>query len=223
MAGIIPDVSLIDNSDERAPLVLVLDCSGSMEGPPINSVNEALRHLEEDLKADPITAKRCRVKVIAFGGDDEVEPTEWQDAMDFVVEELEASGRTPTGAAVRAALEAIEAQKEEMRAAGVSYKRPIMMLMSDGEPTDDWKDAAAECRAAEAEHKVTVFAIAVGEDANKEKLGQFSSKGAMHLDGLKFKELFIWLSRSVRAVSKAVKGEAAQLPPTDSWATAETN
>jgi hypothetical protein len=32
MAIPIPDVSLIDNSDERAPLVLVLDCSGSMDG-----------------------------------------------------------------------------------------------------------------------------------------------------------------------------------------------
>ena len=50
MAGIIPDVSLIDNSDERAPLVLVLDCSGSMGGQPMQMLNEGLNKLAADLK-----------------------------------------------------------------------------------------------------------------------------------------------------------------------------
>jgi Mg-chelatase subunit ChlD len=36
MANVIPDVSLIDNSDERLPIVLVLDCSGSMDGERIS-------------------------------------------------------------------------------------------------------------------------------------------------------------------------------------------
>lgn len=224
MAGIIPDVSLIDNSDERAPLVLVLDCSGSMAGKPLQMLNDGLKKLEVDLQADPITAKRGRVLVIAFGGDDQVELMgEWQDAMDFVAPKLEAAGRTPTGAAVRSALEEIEKQKDELRAAGISYKRPILMLMSDGVPTDEWEAAAAECCAAEAAHKVTVMAIAVGDEAHKDVLGKFSSRGAVRLDGLKFNELFVWLSRSVRAVSQAVKGEAAQLPAMDSWASVGTN
>lgn len=223
MAGIIPDVSLIDNSDERAPLVLVLDCSGSMGGAPIQMMNEGLKKLAADLQSDPITAKRCRVLVISFCGDDEVEIIGgWQDAMDFEAPKLEANGRTPTGAAVRVALSEIEKQKKELKANGISYKRPIMMLMSDGEPTDEWESAAAECRAAEAADKVTVFPIAVGDDANKEALGQFSSRGAVKLNGLKFNELFIWLSRSVRAVSKSVKGEVAQLPANDSWASVGT-
>jgi uncharacterized protein YegL len=65
--------------------------------------------------------------------------------------------------------------------------------------------------------------VAIGEAANKAVLDQFSSKGAVRIDGLKFSELFVWLSRSVRAVSKAVKGEAAQLPAIDSWASVGTN
>lgn len=222
MAGIIEDVSLIDNSDERAPLVLVLDCSGSMAGTPIQMLHEGLKKLDMDLKEDPITAKRGRICVITFGGDDEVSVTEWQDAMDFDPPEPEANGRTPTGKAVRIALKEIEAQKKKLRAAGVPFKRPIMMLMSDGEPTDDWEDAAAECRAAEEAHKVTVMPIAVGDGANKQVLDQFSSRGAVRMDGLKFNELFIWLSRSVRVVSKAAKDETVQLPPIDSWASVGT-
>ena len=224
MAGIIPDVALIDNSDERAPLVLVLDVSGSMQGKPLQMLNDGLKKLEDEMKNDPITAKRGRVLVIAFGGDDQVEVMgEWQDAIDFEAPELEAAGRTPTGAAVREALSQIESQKEELRAAGVSYKRPIMMLMSDGVATDDWESAAAECRAAEDAHKVTVMAIAVGEEAHKEGLDKFSSRGAVKLEGLKFSELFVWLSRSVKAVSSAAKGEAAQLPAIDSWASVQTS
>lgn len=221
MAGPIPDVALIDNSDERTPLVLVLDCSGSMDGLPIKNLNDGLIALAADLKSDPITAKRGRVLVITFGGNDEVVVGDWQDAMDFTAPVLKANGTTPTGAAVTTALQVIESQKAELRAAGVSYKRPIMLLMSDGAPTDEWEAVAELCRAAEADKKVTVMSVAVGPTAGV--LDQFSSKGAKFLDNLQFKELFIWLSKSVRAVSRSAKGEAAQIPATDSWSSAGTD
>jgi uncharacterized protein YegL len=217
MAGPIADVALIDNSDERVPLVLVLDCSGSMEGDRIRLLNAGLQALEEDLKSDPITVKRGRVLVVTYGGDNQVEIAPWQDAMDFSAPTLTASGLTPMAAAVVTALDAIETQKAEMRSAGVSYKRPIMMLMSDGNPTDEWESVAERCRAAEQAKKVNVMAIAVGDDADKGVLDQFSTKQALRLDGLKFKELFIWLSQSVRAVSRAAKGEVAQLPAASGW------
>jgi uncharacterized protein YegL len=194
-----------------------------MEGERIRLLNAGLKALEEDLKSDPIAAKRGRVLVITYGGDDQVEIAPWQDAMDFSAPVLTANGRTPMAAAVVAALDAIEAQKVEMRAAGVSYKRPIMMLMSDGNPTDEWESVAERCRAAEEAKHVNVMAIAVGEEADKDVLDQFSVKQAVKLDGLKFKELFVWLSQSVRAVSRATKGEIAQLPSTSGWTQIETD
>ena len=130
MAKGIKDVSLVDNSDERTPLVLVLDCSGSMEGERIADLNDALKNnLEVEMKKDPTTSTKGRVMVIEFGGDDEVKQGLWQDAIDFQAPTLVADGRTPTGAAVTLALAAIEAQKTELKANGVPYKRPILMLM----------------------------------------------------------------------------------------------
>jgi hypothetical protein len=107
MNTVIPDVALIDNSDERAPLVLVLDCSGSMqEQNKIQLLNEGLKTLAADLKADPIAARCGRVLVISFGGDADVEIMgDWTDAMDFVPPELLAGGLTPLGAAMRCALD----------------------------------------------------------------------------------------------------------------------
>lgn len=223
MAAPIPDVSLIDNSDERLPLVLVLDCSGSMAGEPIRQLNEGLKTLADTMRNDTVTATRGRVLTIQYGGNNEVIISDWQDAMDWTPPEISADGLTPTGAAVTAALDAIEAQKAELRSAGVSYKRPIMLLMSDGAPTDDWKKAAEACRKAEQAKKVTVMAVAVGPDMDKSILDQFSTKKALELVGLRFKELFIWLSQSVRAVSQATTGETVQISPPSSWSNIGTD
>jgi len=223
-SNVIPDVALIDNSDERAPLVLVLDCSGSMlEDDKIALLNEGLKTLAAELKNDPIAARCGRVLVISFGGDNNVEIVgEWTDAMDFTPPTLMAGGLTPLGAAMRCALDEIESQKSQMRSAGVSYKRPIVMLLSDGAPTDEWQQVAAECKNAEASHKVNVMPIGIGAEPNKAILAAFSNKGALNLSGLKFKELFIWLSRSIRAVSRAPAGGTVQLNPVDSWAQMQT-
>ncbi|HKB60159.1 MAG TPA: VWA domain-containing protein [Gallionellaceae bacterium] len=224
MSTIIPDVALIDNSDERAPLVLVLDCSGSMQDDDkIGLLNDGLKTLATELKNDPIAARCGRVLVISFGGDNDVELMgDWTDAMDFEPPELRAGGLTPMGAAMRCALDEIESQKSQMRSAGVSYKRPIVMLLSDGEPTDEWQQVAADCKAAESAHKVNIMAIGIGNEANRSILGAFSNKGALNLQGLKFKELFIWLSRSIQAVSRAANGGTVQLNPVDSWAQINT-
>lgn len=223
---VIPDVALVDNTEQRTPLVLVLDCSGSMEGEPIAQLNEGLRVLEAELKADAIASKRVRLLVVLYGGMDAVElPNAWQDAMDFVAPALEANGTTPTGQAIDVALAKIEEEKLGFKQAGVAYTRPWLFLMSDGQPTDDWQAAADRCRTAEQANKVAVFPIAVGGGANADTLGKFSSKGAAavkRLNGLKFQELFLWLSASMKVVSQAKPGGQVQLPAADGWSNAPT-
>jgi uncharacterized protein YegL len=222
--AVIPDVALVDNTEQRTPLVLVLDCSGSMQGEAMDQLNDGLRLLEQELKADAIAAKRVRVLVVLFGGMDAVEmPFAWQDAMDFTAPLLEANGTTPTGQAVDVALAKIEEEKLGFRAAGVAYTRPWLFLMSDGQPTDEYEGAAERCRQAEAANKVAVFPIAVGGQALPATLGKFSSKGetaVKRLDGLKFRELFLWLSASMKVVSQSKPGGQVQLPASDGWSSA---
>jgi uncharacterized protein YegL len=216
----IPDVSLVDNSEQRTPLILVLDRSGSMGGDPIEQLNAGLILLEQELKGDVIAAKRVRVLVVQYGGmDDASIRGDWSDAMDFSAPRLEANGTTPIGAAVALALREIEAEKERFRAAGVAYTRPWLFVMSDGQPTDAWQVVAEQCRDAERSNRVAVFPIAVGH-AGSGVLGQFSSNGeaaVKQLQGLHFKELFLWLSASMRVVSHSAPGGTVQLPATDSW------
>lgn len=221
---VIPDVALVDNTDQRTPLVLLLDCSGSMSGAPIEQLNEGLRLLEQELKTDAIAAKRVRLLLITFGGMDTAHVAgDWTDAMEFTALPLEANGTTPTGQAVDLALTRIEEQKSMFRQAGIAYTRPWLFLMSDGQPTDDWQSSAERCRQAELGNKVAVFPIAVGSAARVDALGQFSARGAAavkKLDGLKFQELFLWLSASMKVVSQSRPGGQAQLPSTDTWSSA---
>jgi uncharacterized protein YegL len=224
MTPMIPDVQLIDNSEQRTPLALVLDCSGSMSGEPIELLNRGLALLEQELKGDSIACKRVRLLVVKLGGNDEAEVAgDWIDAMEFAAPDLQANGTTPTGAAVDLALTKIEEEKQRFKQAGVAYTRPWMFLMSDGSPTDDWESAAQRCRQAEQANKVAVFPIAVGAGADANTLGQFSAKGTLavkRLDGLKFRELFLWLSASMKVVSQSRPGGQVQLPTTDNWSSA---
>lgn len=222
----IPDVALVDNTEQRTPLVLVLDRSGSMSGKAIQELNEGLRLLERELKADSIASKRVRLLIVEFGALDQVDvAADWVDAMDFKAPKLHANGTTPTGQAIDVSLEQIEQEKSRFKQAGVSYTRPWLFLLSDGAPTDDWSGAAARCRAAESANKVAVFPVAVGEAADQDILGQFSSRGGAAvkaMKGLRFQELFVWLSASMKAVSQSSPGGRVQLPAADSWSSGPT-
>jgi uncharacterized protein YegL len=57
-----------ENPEPRCPVVLVLDTSGSMQGKPIEEMNEGLRAFAAALKNDRLASLRVEVAVIAFGG-----------------------------------------------------------------------------------------------------------------------------------------------------------
>jgi len=220
--SMIPDVILSDNTSQRLPCVLVLDASLSMEGEAINELNEGLKVLEQELKNDDTASQRVQLLVIELGGDDEVNViSDWQDAIDFTAPKIIANGRTPLGIAMKLALEKIELQKENYRSHDIPYNRPWIFLITDGDPTDlDWESAATDCRNAENDNKVTIFPIGT-QEANFDALKQFSNRSPVKIDGLKFKELFVWLSQSASSGSRAAQDTEVQLPAVD-WGTIST-
>ena len=222
MAEEIPDAVLSDNTSEHLPCVIVVDGSSSMSGSPIAQLNEGLKALEADLKQDTMASARVQLLVLRVGDYDEVTVlTDWTDAMDFTAPRVEANGTTPLGKAMDLALTKIEEQKRNYDDNGIPSKRPWIFLISDGAPTDsNWEACAENGRIAETEDRVSIFPIGT-EDADIDRLGQFSNKGAKRL-GKNFKEFFLWLSRSVSGASKAAPGEKVQLPATDTWEVAST-
>lgn len=219
MSDTIPDVSFSDNTEQRTPCVLVLDGSSSMRrGGAIHQLNAGLEVLERELKSDPVALTRVHLLIIVAGGRGEATiVTDWCDAIDFVAPEISANGNTPLGAAMNLALDRIEQRKAKMDSVGVSSTRPWIFLISDGEPNDsDWQAVAEQCRKTEENRKVAIFPIGT-KGANLEALSSFSTKPAKKLDGLKFSELFEWLSRSVSAASVTTPGTNVQMPASDPW------
>ena len=121
------------------------------------------------------------------------------------------------GAAIEQGLEMVRQRKEIYKANGVSYYRPWVFLITDGGPTDEWKSAAAAVREGEASKSFAFFAIGV-QGANMQTLQQISVREPLRLDGLRFRDLFSWLSSSLRSVSRSTPGTEVPLSSPQGWA-----
>ncbi|HNU19362.1 MAG TPA: VWA domain-containing protein [Hydrogenophilus thermoluteolus] len=209
---------LIENPSPRCAVTLVLDISGSMSGTPIQLLNEGVRLFVDEVKRDDLARWSVELAIYTFG-------STVTQVMDFTgVDALEntpsfsAGGLTPMGQAVEMALRALDERKRQYRNVGVPYYQPWLVLLSDGAPTDNWTNAAQKARDLAANRKLVSLPIGVG-DADLDILSQFSNKPAVRLDGLKFRELFQWLSASMTRVSaSASSASQVTLPPMDSWA-----
>jgi uncharacterized protein YegL len=90
-------------------------------------------------------------------------------------------------------------------------------LITDGAPTDDWHRAAELVKEGEKNGAFSFFPIAV-KGADVSILKQLSAREPIRLDGLKFRELFSWLSSSLSRVSQSQMGTKVALPMPSGWA-----
>ena len=209
---------LFQNPSPRCACMLVLDTSGSMSGAPIQELNQGLQAFVEAVQEDEMSAYSVEVGVISAGGTVREELSFTTANTIREVSPLVADGVTPLGAAVELALRRLEERKAAYKRAGVAYYQPWLVIISDGEPTDSWQAVAQQTSALSQQRKLVVMPVGVSQ-ANMAILGQFSSRPAKHLAGLKFREFFEWLSASMSRVSASNStSSAVALPATDSWA-----
>ncbi len=130
------DIEFAKNPDPRCPLVLLLDCSGSMAGEPIAELNNGLRRLKNELEEDSLAARRVEVCVVTFGANGVQQTDRFRTVQEWQPPHLEAAGPTPMGQAIEVALKLLNERKEAYKAAGIPYYRPWVFLISDGSPTD---------------------------------------------------------------------------------------
>ncbi len=211
-----------ENPEPRVPCVLILDVSSSMAGDPINQLNDGLICYKDELTADSLASKRVEVSVVTFG-------SEVKTAVDFTTSEsffpptLEANGMTYMGQAVNQAIDSLEARKQEYKNAGISYYRPWLFLITDGAPNDsNWEQAAQRAVEGDKAKSFSMYCVGV-EGADFETLGKFCVREPLKLDGLRFRDLFLWLSSSQQSVSRSTPGDDVPLvnpAAPDGWATA---
>ncbi len=198
-----------ENPEPRCPCVLLLDTSGSMQGDSIEELNHGLQMFREELFNDSLSMKRVEIAVISFGPVRVLQDFTTADM--FRPPRLEAAGDTPLGTAVGHGLNLLKNRKEILRQNGIKLFRPWIFLMTDGEPTDKWQHLPQIIRAGEETKSFSFFALGVKE-ANFEVLRQISMREPMKLSGVRFKEFFLWLSASLKNVSRSTPGDSVSIP-----------
>lgn len=218
------ELEFAENPDPRCPCALVLDVSGSMAGQPINALSRGLKELRDELLADPLARNRVELSVVTFGTGATV-AHDWTTPDEFEPPSLVAGGLTCLAEATATALQMLEERKETYRAAGISHYRPWLLMMTDGLPQGETeakvRQASQMLRGAVSTQKVTVFPVAVGSQGDTEFLGAYCGTAAKKLEGLRFAELFEWLSASLAQVSHSNPGERLALPSPDTWCEVE--
>ena len=191
-----------------------------MAGAPIDALNEGIRAFKDDLSKDALAARRVEVALVAFHNEIVVH-NDFSTIDNFDPPELVADGLTHMGSAVLKALDMITARKTLYKTNGISYFRPWVFLITDGEPQGEdpsiFEEAARRVHDDENNKRVACFGVAVG-GANIANLGRLCVRTPVHLKGLNFVEMFVWLSKSAGAVAASKVDEMVALPPAG-WAT----
>ena len=171
-------MSLLDETVEvprrTMTLFFMVDTSGSMDGRKIGAVNESIQEvlpMINDISAANPDAE-IKVAALQFSSGTSWVYDEPMLASDFVWQDVSAMGPTDLGEACRE-LNSKLSKNGFMKSASGSYA-PAIILLSDGEPTDDFASGLAKRHENKGVSHAIKIAIAIGDDANKEKLAQFT-------------------------------------------------
>jgi uncharacterized protein YegL len=213
------------NPEPRCASILLLDVSGSMAGAPIQELQEGLAVYKDELFADELARKRVEIAIVTFGGTVQV-AQQFASPEYFTPPVLTATGETPMATAIITALDLLKSRKDEYRASGIGLYRPWVFLITDGAPTDmntpQWSEAVKRIQEGEDKKSFMFFSVGV-EGADFERLKQLSKRAEpLKLKGLRFRDLFKWLSASQQTVSRSKTDEPVALPPAtgpEGWAT----
>jgi uncharacterized protein YegL len=183
--------------------------------PHIQKVNEGLQMLHSDLLLDDLASQRVELAVISFGPvrmvQDFVTVDQW------LPPRLHASGGTPLGEALLFAISQLRHRKRAYREAGIAYYRPWIWLVTDGAPTDRWEDALHDVQSEIRNGGIELFTIGT-DNADLSVLRKISSpRPPVYMREAKYREMFVWLSQSLKPVSRSEFGGSLDLPPPTSW------
>ncbi|MGN0607393.1 MAG: VWA domain-containing protein [Oscillospiraceae bacterium] len=172
MGSIYDEITAV--SRRTMTLFFAVDTSGSMEGDKIGALNAAIEDVIPEIKkiSEENADAQIKIAVIRFSNDAVWITPNPVDAEDFEWNYLEASGLTAFGR-MCSELNSKLSRNEFMNDSMGSFA-PVIFLLSDGEPTDEFENALASLRENNWFKKAIKAAVAIGNDANHEILQEFT-------------------------------------------------
>ena len=153
------------------PVILLLDVSGSMEGDKINSLNKAVNEMIHSFIDARRKERLIKLAIITFGNEVSLH-TKYTNVSDLShgITPLTAGGMTPLGTALRMAKDLIEDRNQLPPRA----YRQIVVLVSDGQPNDDWRGPLEKFITEGRSSKCKCFGIPIGNDADRDVIKMFT-------------------------------------------------
>lgn len=209
-------------STRRLPVYLVLDVSASMSGDGIEALNQGVQLALTELKNDPMALETAWISCITFADDvDEILPlTEVGRAS---IPAQSAGGVTRLAKPLRLLLDKLENEVRPNTPQQKGDYKPLIFIMSDGNPTDreEWPTAAAELREHAAQRTANIIALGCGQAIQTDILKRITPTVLLMEDATpdNIRAFFKWVSQSVRVSSRRASDKPASddgtvdLPP----------
>ncbi len=186
----------------------------------LSEMVKGVNRFYDAIRGDALAKASCEVAVVTFDDDARI-------ISDFAPITNKTEFKTPDdgeltsmGSGINLALDILEERKEVYNKNGVEYYQPWLVLFTDGSPTDDIEKARERLIKLQKDKKLSVFCLAIDEDADFAVLSSLSLRKPITLKTDRFSEFFEWLGKSVSAVSQSAVGDTVKLDTTSmtNWA-----
>jgi len=189
-----------------------------MAGEPIEQVKNGVQTLVSGLRQDPYALETAYLSVITFSASvQELVPL--TELTQFQAPALSAGGGTSLGAGLTLLTECVRRDVHKASATHKGDWRPMVFVMTDGKPTDDWRAGLARFQ----QEKWGVVVACAIDGGDTGVLAEIAGKGAVvqlnTSDSAAMSAFFKWVTASVSVSSKSTEtggrevSGLSELPP----------
>jgi uncharacterized protein YegL len=187
----------------RLPVYVLLDCSESMIGTGLDGLRAGLDSMLKALRQNPHALETAWLSFITFDRTAEVKcpltPVE-----DLQIPDLRIRSGTALGAALRLLAQRIQEEVKRPTPQAKGDFRPLVILITDGQPTDDWRPGLHMLNSVA---KVSnIYAVGCGDDIDFSGLKEITDivLNLQETDASSFAKLFVWITDTVSTASMGV-------------------
>lgn len=188
----------------RLPVYFLIDISESMVGDPINSVEEGISHVIQELKKDPYALETVFICIIVFAGKAKtIIPL--TDIITFYPPKFSIGSGTNLRIGLGQLMYELRKNYIPTTPERKGDWKPIVFLFSDGAPTDNPQAAVNEWKKNWAS-KASLIAISLGDAESVMKLKELTQDVYLINDTSPntYKSFFKWVTSSIKASSVSV-------------------
>lgn len=197
---------IVNVNEHHMALVFLLDTSGSMEGTPIQELNEGINAFKEQVCRDEDTKKILDVAIVEYNSTSNViqdfVPVEYMDSV-----ELTAGGQTFMSEAIDKAIDMVDERSRFYRRFGTEPYKPWIFLLTDGANMDDISAVSERIRKKEEAGQLKFFSVGVGDEYDSQTLHTLAGEKVLKLKNYNFAQLFDWVYKSMRSISQSVPSD----------------